>query len=81
MAQLFIGAGRTGGIRPADLVGAIAGEAGVQSSVIGAIRIADNFSMVEVPEALADQIIAAMRTASLRGKRVVVRRDRDTRRT
>ena len=54
---------------------------GVQSSVIGAIRIADNFSMVEVPDELADEIIAAMRTASLRGKRVVVRRDRDTRRT
>jgi ATP-dependent RNA helicase DeaD len=77
MARLFIGAGRGGGIRPADLVGAIAGEAKVPSSVIGNIRIAENFSVVEVPEDLADQIIASMRGASLRGKKALVRRDRD----
>ena len=77
LARLFIGAGKAGGIRPADLVGAIAGEAGVPSSVIGGIRISENFSMVEVPEDLADQIIAAMRGASLRGKKTLIRRDRD----
>jgi ATP-dependent RNA helicase DeaD len=76
-ARLFVGAGRKSGIRPADLVGAIAGEAGVPSSAIGGIRIADNFSVVEVPEDLADQIVAAMRSATLRGKKTVVRRDRD----
>jgi ATP-dependent RNA helicase DeaD len=78
LARLFIGAGRTAGIRPADLVGAIAGEAGVPSSVIGSIRIAENFSVVEVPEDLVDRIIASMRGASLRGKKALVRRDRDT---
>jgi ATP-dependent RNA helicase DeaD len=78
ITRLFVGAGRTSGIRPADLVGAIAGEAGVPSSAIGAVRIADNFSVVEVPEHLADEIITAMRGASLRGKKAVVRRDRDT---
>jgi hypothetical protein len=30
-----------------------------------------------VPEDLADQIIASMRGASLRGKKALVRRDRD----
>jgi ATP-dependent RNA helicase DeaD len=76
-ARLFVGAGRTAGIRPADLVGAIAGEAGVPSSVIGSIRIAETFSVVEVPEDLADRIIASMRGASLRGKTAIVRRDRN----
>jgi len=75
--RLFIGAGRKGGIRPADLVGAIAGEAGVPASAIGAIRIAENFSVVEVPEDLADDIISSMRGASLRGQKALVRRDRD----
>jgi ATP-dependent RNA helicase DeaD len=75
-ARLFVGAGRTGGIRPADLVGAIAGEAGIPSSAIGGIRIADNFSVVEVPEHLVDGIIASMRGATIRGKKAVVRRDR-----
>jgi ATP-dependent RNA helicase DeaD len=75
--RLFVGAGKTNKIRPADLVGAIAGETGVPSSAIGAIRIAETFSVVEVPDDLADAIIAKMRGASLRGKKAVVRRDRD----
>jgi len=75
--RLFIGAGKKGGIRPADLVGAITGEAGVPASAVGAIRIAENFSVVDVPEDLADGIVAAMRGAKLRGQKAVVRRDRD----
>ena len=75
--RLFIGAGRRAGIRPADLVGAITGEAGVPSRALGSIEIADNFSLVEVPESLADEIVTAMKKASLRGQKVTIRRDRD----
>jgi ATP-dependent RNA helicase DeaD len=77
MARVFVGAGKQAGIRPGDLVGAITGESGVPSSALGAIRIAENFSVVEVPEALADAIIAAVAAATVRGKKVKVRRDRD----
>jgi ATP-dependent RNA helicase DeaD len=76
ITRLYVGAGRSVGMRPADLVGAIAGEAGVESSKIGAIQIADAFSLVEVPEPLAERIIAALRQATLRGRKVAVRRDR-----
>ena len=48
--RLFIGAGRRAGIRPADLVGAITGETGVPARALGAIEIADTFSLVSVPE-------------------------------
>ena len=75
--RVFVGAGKKAGIRPGDLVGAIAGESGVPSSAIGAIRIAENFSVVEVPEDLADAIIEAVGAGTLRGKKVKVRRDRD----
>jgi ATP-dependent RNA helicase DeaD len=75
--RLFVGAGRRSGIRPADLVGAIAGEAGVPASALGAIEIADAFSLVEVPDELADRIITAMRKATLRGQKVTVRLDRE----
>jgi ATP-dependent RNA helicase DeaD len=74
---LFIGAGRKAGIRPGDLVGAITGEAGVPSHSLGAIEIRDNFSLVDVPELLADEIVTAMRSAKLRGQKVTIRRDRD----
>ena len=76
-ARLFIGAGRRAGIRPGDLVGAITGEAGVPSRSLGAIEVADNYSLVEVPESLADDIVAAMRKALLRGQKVAVRRDKN----
>jgi len=75
--RLFVGAGRRAGVRPADLVGAIANEAGLSSKDIGGIEIADAYSLVEVPEAVADRVIAAMRDAMLRGQKVTVRRERD----
>jgi ATP-dependent RNA helicase DeaD len=76
MTRLFVGAGRRGGVRPGDLVGAITGEAGIESREIGAIEISDNFSLVEVPEARAVDIIAALRATKIRGARVTVRRER-----
>jgi ATP-dependent RNA helicase DeaD len=77
IVRLFIGAGREAGIRPGDLVGAITGEAGVESRTLGAIEIADRFSLIEVPEALADGIVVALKSATLRGRKVTVRRERD----
>jgi ATP-dependent RNA helicase DeaD len=77
VARLWIGAGRQAGIRPADLVGAIAGEAGVPAKAIGAIDIAERFSLVEVPSAAVDDIVAALKKTTLRGQKVTVRRDRD----
>jgi ATP-dependent RNA helicase DeaD len=74
--RLFIGAGREAGIRPGDLVGAITGEAGINSRDLGAIEIADRFSLIDVPESRADEIVAALRATTLRGRRVTVRRDR-----
>lgn len=74
--KLYIGLGRSAGIRPADLVGAIANEARLDSRDIGAIDITDRFSLVEVPTSEANRIIAALRGKSIRGKKVSVRRDR-----
>ena len=76
MTRLFVGAGRRAGIRPGDLVGAITGEAGIDSREIGAIEISDGFSLVEVPEARAQDIIAALKATKLRGAKVAVRRER-----
>jgi ATP-dependent RNA helicase DeaD len=75
--RIYIGAGRQAGIRPGDLVGAITGEADIDSRSLGAIEIADRFSLVEVPEEAANRIIAALRGATLRGQKVVVRREKE----
>ena len=73
--RLYVGAGRKAGIRPADLVGAITNEARISNRDLGAIEITDRFSIVEVPEDLADRVIEALKRTSLRGQRVTVRRD------
>jgi ATP-dependent RNA helicase DeaD len=79
-ARIWVSIGRTGGVRPGDIVGAIANESGLSGRDIGQIDIAPSFSIVEIPESSVDTVLAAMRNATIRGKRVKVRRDREPRR-
>jgi ATP-dependent RNA helicase DeaD len=74
--RLFVGTGRAAGLRPQDLVGAITGESYLSGGDIGAIEIADRFSLVEVPESAADDVVAALRDTSIKGRRTTVRRER-----
>ncbi|WP_165249880.1 DEAD/DEAH box helicase [Paludisphaera soli] len=76
MTRLFVGAGRAAGVRPQDLVGAITGEAGLTGRQVGDIDIADRFSLVEVPSELADSVIDALRGSRIKGRSVIVRRER-----
>ncbi|HET7276001.1 MAG TPA: DEAD/DEAH box helicase [Longimicrobiaceae bacterium] len=76
MTRLFIGMGRRRGIRPGDIVGAIAGESGLSGKAIGAIEISDQFSLVEVPESSADDVVRALSRTAIKGRKVSVRRDR-----
>ncbi|MFN2497353.1 MAG: DEAD/DEAH box helicase [Pseudonocardiaceae bacterium] len=76
MVRLYVGAGRSAGVRPQDLVGAITGESGLRGREIGGIEIADRFSLVEVPDAAADEVIAALRGSSIKGRKATVRRER-----
>jgi len=74
--RLYVGMGRSAGIRPQDLVGAITGESSLSGRDIGAIEIADRFSLVELPLAAADEVIAALRGTLLKGRKATVRRER-----
>jgi ATP-dependent RNA helicase DeaD len=77
--RLFVGGGRRAGIRPADLVGAITAEAGVPGSAIGAIQITDSFSLVDVADDVVEQVVRALRVATIRGRTLAVRLDREGR--
>jgi ATP-dependent RNA helicase DeaD len=74
--RLFVGTGRSAGVRPQDLVGVIARRSSLSGQDIGAIEIADRFSLVEVPETAADDVVAALRQVSIKGKKTTVRRER-----
>ena len=74
--RLFVGSGRSSGVRPKDLVGAITSESHLSGRDIGTIEIADRFSLVAVPKPAADDVVAALRQVSIRGRRTTVRRER-----
>jgi ATP-dependent RNA helicase DeaD len=74
--RVYVGLGRAAGIRPKDLVGAIANESSVAGREIGAIEIANRFALVEVPAAKADEVIRVLRGTTIKGRRATVRRDK-----
>jgi len=74
--KIFVGAGRQSRVGPNDLVGAIANESSLRGRDIGAIEVFEKFSLVEVPAGNVDEVIAALRRTTLRGRRPSVRCDR-----
>ena len=76
MTRLFVAAGYNFGVRPGDIVGAFAGESGLSGKEIGNIDIRENFTLVEVPEDLANDVIEAMQTGTIKGRQIEVRRER-----
>jgi ATP-dependent RNA helicase DeaD len=76
-AFIHVGLGRKGGIRPGDLVGLIANESNLSGREIGPIKITEQFSIVGVPEARVDDVIASLRGTLLKGKRPNARRYTD----
>ena len=76
VSRIYVGLGRRDQLRPADLVGAFANEAGINARDIGAIEIADRFSLIEVPTSQVERIVKALRHTMVRGKKLGARRDR-----
>ncbi|MCH1434230.1 MAG: DbpA RNA binding domain-containing protein, partial [Acidimicrobiales bacterium] len=70
---IYVGLGRKAGMRPGDLVGAIANETDLTGREIGPIRISDNYSVVGVPEQAVDTVVKAIRATTIRGKKAKAR--------
>jgi ATP-dependent RNA helicase DeaD len=71
---IFVGFGRKFGLRPADLVGAIANETDLSGRQIGPIRITEKHAVVGVPADRVDEVVKALRTTAIRGRKPTVRR-------
>jgi len=72
-AFVHVSLGRKAGVRPGDLVGAIANETGLVGREIGPIRISDAYAVVGVPQASVEHVIEKMQSTTMRGKRARVR--------
>jgi len=72
-ARLFMSAGRMHGIRPGDVVGAIAGESGLPGKVIGSIDIYEKFTFLEVRADHAQEVLESCGQLQIRGNAAQLR--------
>jgi ATP-dependent RNA helicase DeaD len=68
--RLKLDVGREEGVRPGDIVGAIANEANIPGSHIGAIEIHDHYSMVDIPSKQVPNVLLAMKNTSIRNHKI-----------
>ncbi len=69
---LQISLGRQAGVRPQDIVGAIANEAGISSREVGRIDVQDRASYVDVAQEHQAKVLSALRDTTIRGRRFQV---------
>ncbi|MDR1259913.1 MAG: DEAD/DEAH box helicase [Endomicrobium sp.] len=72
MVKLFVSIGKKDDVRAGDFVGAITGETGINGKLIGNIKILNSFSFVEVPEKHVANVINALHSSNIKGKKVSV---------
>ncbi|HIF55780.1 MAG TPA: DEAD/DEAH box helicase [Gemmatimonadetes bacterium] len=78
-AKLFVGIGTRDGLQPGDLLGTITGEANVSGDTVGRIEIKENYTLVEVHDSVAQDVIAALNGRTICGRAVRADFDRPQR--
>jgi ATP-dependent RNA helicase DeaD len=74
---VYVGVGRAAGIRPGDLVGAIANESNLSGKEIGPIKITEHYSIVGVPADAVDHVVDVLKGTTIKGRSAAVRRYED----
>ena len=72
MERFRIAVGRTHGVKPANIVGAIANESGLESKHIGRIDIYDDFSTVDLPEGMPHNIFNSLKRVWVAGQELKI---------
>ena len=72
MVRLFINIGKKSKAKPGDILGAIAGESGLDGRLVGTIDMYDKYTFVEVPREYAKTVLKAMKHTKIKGKSVAV---------
>ncbi|HSJ63381.1 MAG TPA: DbpA RNA binding domain-containing protein, partial [Gemmatimonadaceae bacterium] len=75
--RLFINAGSRENATARDFVGAIANVGGIPADRIGKVDVRESFTLVELQAADADSVVEKLAGATIRGRRVSPRLDRD----
>ena len=78
MQRYRVQVGREHGVRPGNLVGAIANEAGLDSQYIGRINIFDQYSTVDLPEGMPSETFQALQDVWVSGQQLKLSRERSS---
>ncbi len=57
-------------VKPGNIVGAIANEAGIESKHIGRINIFEEYSVVDLPEGMPKEILQHLRNTYVAGRKI-----------
>lgn len=75
MDRYRIELGEVHGVRPGNIVGAIANEADIDSSYIGPISIFEDYSTVDLPYGMPYQVLKVLQRARINGKAMRTRKE------
>jgi ATP-dependent RNA helicase DeaD len=73
MVTYRIEVGRNHGAQPKNIVGAIANEAGIDSSFIGHIKLHDDYSTVDLPGGMSDEVFRQLKKIWVCGQQLNIR--------
>jgi ATP-dependent RNA helicase DeaD len=65
--------GRSDGVKPGNIVGAIANEAGIPGSEIGPIDIRAAYTTIDLPAGLSEDVVSVLRRTRVAGKQLKIR--------
>ena len=70
MVRLFVNVGKQQRIKASDILGAIAGEAGISGKTVGTIDIYDKYTFVEVPKQNVKKVLESMKNIKIKGNKI-----------
>lgn len=74
METFRVEVGHAHGVKPGNIVGAIANEAGVESSFIGRIEIENEYSLVDLPTGMPKEIFRDLQKVWVVGRQLKLSR-------
>ncbi len=77
MERFRIEVGREHGVKPGNIVGAIANEAGLDAKHIGHIELFDNFSTVDLPKDMPKEVLRLLKKVWVSGQQLRITRTED----
>ena len=75
MIRYRLAVGHQHGVKPGNIVGAIANEAGLENQYIGRVDIRDDHSLIDLPEGMPREVLRHLKTVWVVGQQLQIRPD------